>query len=148
MAVLNDYMCLAHGIFESRTGRCLHGCGKAMVQIVHLKAPGHVTGRTKGIDSTLRGLAADHGLTNMNNQNGTSSVYRHDPNMDKTADSMREQMLSGQTFSGAIGKEGVASTMAAGGYKPDNALNNDVVKSMIVPPRPIVEGSYNPKDIK
>jgi hypothetical protein len=148
MAVVNDYKCLAHGLFESRSGKCPHGCGKAMVEIVFLKAPGMVTGRTHNIDRTLQGLADDHGLSDMNNQGGTSSVFRHDPKMDKQQSQMQQQMLSGQTFSGAMAKDGVATTLAAGGYQADNALSNDVVKSMIQPPRPIVHGSYNPKDAK
>lgn len=148
MAVVNDYNCLAHGIFESRTGKCPHGCAKAMVQIVHLKAPGYVTGRTQGIDRTLAGLAKDHGLTNMNNHGGETGAFIQDPNMNKAADNMQAQMQRGQTFSGAFGKDSVSSSLAKIGVQGENAMNNDTVRSMIQPPKPIVMGSYNPKDNK
>ena len=145
MAALNDYRCLAHGIFESRTGRCPHGCGKKMVEMVFLKAPGHVTGRTRGIDSTLRGLAADHGLTNMNNHGGETGAFIPDPNMGRAEQEMQKKLHSGQTFSGDIGKNGIAATLAASNLQSGIALNNDVVRSMIQPPKANVVASYNPK---
>ena len=145
MAALNDYVCMAHGVFESRTGKCPHGCGKGMTQIVHLKAPGFVTARTQGIDSTLRGLAADHGLTDMNNHGGETGAFVPDAGVARQNAEMQRQLQTGSTFAGAIGQNGIAKTLSQSGFQSDNALNNDVVKSMIQPPKPNVVASWSEK---
>jgi hypothetical protein len=63
--ILRDYSCMAHGIFESAKPECPQGCKGGMVSIVHLKAPGFVSVRTKGIDKTTRNLASQFGLTDI-----------------------------------------------------------------------------------
>ena len=146
MAVLNDYNCLAHGHFESMTGHCPHGCSRELVSIVHLKAPGLVSGRTKGIDKTLQGLAKDHGLSDMNNHNGTTGAFIPDPSMTKADRELQARLHGNQTFAGSFGQDGVGKTLASNGFVGDNALNNDVVKSMIQPPRPNIVGSWSGKD--
>lgn len=147
---IHDYICAAHGKFESRTGKCPHGCSEKMVQKVFLKAPGMVTGRTRGIDATLQGLADEHGLTDMNNQNGTSSVFRPPSGMDRTADEMRRLIMSGQTYSAGIGSgEGaIQQTLQDSGFKGDNALNDPVVSAGLAQkPKVNVFASYNPKEL-
>jgi hypothetical protein len=67
MAALNDYRCAAHGAFESREARCPYGCPASFVKIEFNQAPAYHNGRTRNIDRTLRGIAADHGLTDMKN---------------------------------------------------------------------------------
>lgn len=148
MAVLHDWKCMAHGVFESTTGRCPHGCGKGMTEIIYLKPPGMVTGRTRGIDRTLQTLANDHGLTDMNNHGGETAAFIPDPSMAKQERVMQEKLLAGQTFAGAIGQNNVASTLAESNLQGGNALNNEVVRSMIQPPKPNVVASYNPKGVK
>ena len=143
--VLNDYVCAGHGNFESRTGKCPHGCSPKLVEIRFNKAPGMVTARTRGIDNTLRGLAKDHGLTNMNNHNGTTGAFIPDPNMGRAEQEMQRNIMAGQTYSAGMGDGNVASTLAASNLQGGNALNNDVVRSMIQPPRPNVVAAYNPK---
>ena len=92
MMVLDDYKCLAHGLFESHDGKCPMGCGGALVSKVFLKAPAYHMGRTSSIDRTLRGLADDYGLTDMNNQNGTSSAVREDPKIRTQREEMQKMM--------------------------------------------------------
>ena len=145
MAVLNDYNCLAHGVFQSFTGHCPHGCSREMSSVIHLQAPGIVSGRTKGIDKTLQGLARDHGLTDMNNHNGTTGAFIADPSMAKADRELQARMHGNQTFAGRFGDGGVGATLASNGFVADNALSNDVVKSMIQPPKPNIVGQWDGK---
>ena len=144
--ILHDWVCLAHGNFESELGVCPYGCGEKMVRKIFLKAPAYHAGRTANIDRTLQGLADDHGLTDMNNQNGTSSVFRHDPGMDRQANAMQEAMMRGQTFSSGMGQgaNAIQQTLQSGGFQADNALSS--VAPLIQKPRPIVEASWDGKN--
>ena len=62
MAVLHDYVCLAHGKFDSFSGKCPHGCGDAMVKKL-LSAPAFLSHRTKVVDQTLKGMAREYGMS-------------------------------------------------------------------------------------
>jgi hypothetical protein len=65
MAVLHDYKCLAHGYFEAWEPRCPKGCdGEAVVQ-VFLQAVGLRSDSTKHADSTLKGLASEYGMSDI-----------------------------------------------------------------------------------
>ncbi len=145
MAVLNDYNCIAHGTFESFTGQCPYGCSRELVEVVHLKAPGHLTGRTKGIDKTLQGLAKDHGLSDMNNHGGTTGAFIMDPSMAKADRELQARMQGNQTFAGKFGDGGVGPTLASNGFVGDNALNNDFVKANVQPIRPNIVGKWDGK---
>lgn len=83
--ILRDYSCMAHGHFESTKAECPHGCKGGMVSIVHTKAPGTVSARTRGIDKTTRNLASQFGLTDMDNRGG-QPVKRPDPMAAKRAE--------------------------------------------------------------
>lgn len=133
MSVVHDYVCIAHGQFESRTGKCPHGCGKAMVKKIFLSPPAYHGGRTSSIDRTLQGLADDHGLSDLRSAREGEPVFRHDPNMDAAADAMRQQMLSGKTFEQSIAKDGIHSTLTAGNFQGDNALSS--VKEQLTQPK-------------
>ena len=161
MAVLADYSCAAHGIFESMTGHCPSGCSDSFVNKVFLQAPGLTSARTKNIDGTLRGLAADFGLTDLNNQNGTSAVIRPDPRkiaardslmgkLGETANSWGEMQPGGvfQVGKGAVPVDGRAgqgaiSTLASVGARADNAL--EAVKPALMPPKPLIVGRHDAK---
>jgi hypothetical protein len=139
---LNDYICQAHGIFrDSYTGKCPHGCDKQFVEKIFLKAPGLKSGRTKNIDGTLRDLAADYGMTDMNNQNGTSACIRPD----SRAVNARNELIGklGDT-SGAWGKiQGgkISAAMAANHIAPGNALAT--VQPLLHAPRPGVVARHD-----
>ena len=145
MAVLSDWSCAAHGVFESMTGRCPHGCSNSFVNKVFLQAPGLKSARTTNIDKTLQNLAGDFGLTDLNNQGGTSAVVR--PNSRAVA--AREQLMGklGDTSHawGQIptGSAGVNQAIASQKLVPDNALSS--IKPSLVQPRPMVVGKHDAK---
>jgi hypothetical protein len=147
MAAINDYVCMAHGAFTNRTGICPHGCGRSMSHVVFNKPVGMVSGRTKGIDGTLATLAKDHGLSDMNNHNGTTGAFIPDPGYTRAQREMQEAMMRGQTYAGemASGANAIQSTLTQGNFKADNALTNDVVRQSITPPKVIVHASDGKK---
>lgn len=65
MAVLKEWLCLAHGPFESsvESPDCPMGCDT--VERAFFTPPGLGSSRTKNIDSTLESLASSHGLTDI-----------------------------------------------------------------------------------
>lgn len=63
MAVLNDYLCQEHGVFESWDGICKE-CGQKGTK-VFLGAPAYHGSRTKNIDKTLQGLAKEFQMTDI-----------------------------------------------------------------------------------
>lgn len=63
MAVLNDYLCETHGIYESWDGIC-KTCGVKGTK-VFLGAPAFHGSRTKNIDKTLSGLAKEFQMTDI-----------------------------------------------------------------------------------
>jgi len=71
VAVLKEWKCPKHGVFESDYPICNgDGCNSAKVVQVFLTAPSFKSGRTKGIDRTLKETAAAYGLTDMSNAGG------------------------------------------------------------------------------
>lgn len=76
MAVLHDYECAAHGIFESDAPKCPHGCGARFVRLIFLKAPGIRSNGTRVADQSIRALAGDYGLTNLGTPRGDESVMQ------------------------------------------------------------------------
>ena len=142
---LHDYVCLAHGRFESLTGKCPHSCGDAMVQrVFNDKPPSFNSSRSANIDRTLQGLADERGLTDMNNRGG-QAVFQPDPNMNKSAELMRQQMLSGQTYAAgmASGENAISGTLAEGGFQSGNAIGQ--VRELLTPPKPNVQGTWDGK---
>ena len=109
MAVLNDYVCMAHGEFESMTGKCPHGCSSGMVQIVFRKAPSmHTSGKTKFIDKKTADLARQFGDAAMNDKYDQSRI-----DMTKTDDIQKKRML-GQTYAVPLDpKTGVAGYLGS-----------------------------------
>ncbi len=143
--VLHDYVCMAHGEFESRDGRCPHGCGKAMVQIKYNKAPSYHNGRTSNIDKTIRALANDYKQTDLNNHNGTTSCAIQDNNFLKAQQQMERDILAGRTYSASMkpGENAIPQAIKDIGAMPDNSVEQ--VRHVLTKPKPLVHASYNPK---
>lgn len=147
---LYDFVCLAHGKFEKlcssseATPKCPHGCSSKMVQRM-VSAPNIGTSRTRNIDATLRGLAQDHGLSDMNNHGGETGAFIQDKSFLKAQSDMERQMLSGQTYAGglATGDNAIQQTLNSGGFQSDNALES--VKSQLTQPKVIVEAAWDGK---
>jgi hypothetical protein len=93
MAVLKEYRCEKHGIFESRFPVCPKGCVE--VERIFTQAPGLVSKRTRNIDATLQGIAKDHKLSDLSNKNGTlaSSVDHYQPKATPPMDSSLQQAI-------------------------------------------------------
>lgn len=77
MAVLKDYRCIAHGVFESREAKCPHGCSTVVPMFI--KAPGGRSDKTKASDRALQHLANRYGLSDMSNNNGSVGGSRRGP---------------------------------------------------------------------
>ena len=118
MAVIHDYVCMAHGAFENRTGRCPSGCSKSMVKMVFNQAPAvHTSGKTQFIDRKTQDLARQFGDTAMNDRFDSSRI-----NMDNSGDIQKKRM-NGQTYSLPVDpKNGVASTLGMTGGGADPAM--------------------------
>jgi len=79
MAIIKEFSCETHGVFESRFAVCPHGC--VDVERIHTRAPGTVSRRTRNIDATLGGIASDYKLSDLSNKNGSlaASVDKYQP---------------------------------------------------------------------
>ena len=65
MAVLHDYMCSEHGIFESMEAKCPMKFCKGELSKVFLKPVALKSDKTKATDKNLKNLALDFGMTDI-----------------------------------------------------------------------------------
>ena len=65
MAILRDYYCENHGIFEAWEAECPMKMCKGTISVVHLKPVGTRSARTKKADESLKGLAQDFQMTDI-----------------------------------------------------------------------------------
>ena len=72
--ILKEWTCLAHGNFDSFWPKCPAGCEGKIVRRAFRTPPGVTSPQTKGVDGTLRQLAAEYGLSDMNNHGGETGV--------------------------------------------------------------------------
>ncbi len=70
MGAIKEFLCPAHGRFDSATAKCPHGCDLVVDRVFHT-APALKSAKTKATDTLLRGIAADYGFTDMSNRNGS-----------------------------------------------------------------------------
>ena len=148
MGVLHDYICLAHGKFESKEARCPYGCSADMVDRVFHKPPSAGTSRTRNIDRTLDQLALDFGMTDMGNQGGRA--------MKQAAPMSRQQqelqaMLAprwgGIQSASHDDASAIPAALAAYNAQPGNAL--DSVKHILPAPKPMAVATFgSPQDIQ
>lgn len=72
---LYDWQCPIHGDFEGSHAICPEmGCLNEDIIKVYRKAPGIVTARTRRVDRTVRQLASEHGLSDLNNRHGQAAA--------------------------------------------------------------------------
>lgn len=71
--VIKEFLCKAHGAFESAEAApsCPFGCDT--VERIFLTPPAFASSRTKNIDRTLDSLARSHGMTDINNRGGKAA---------------------------------------------------------------------------
>ena len=66
MAVMKEWVCMAHGDFDSTDERCPQGCeGAGMIQRVFRTAPPMQSAGYRSINRSFETLAAQHRLTDM-----------------------------------------------------------------------------------
>jgi hypothetical protein len=65
MAVLKDYYCETHGIFEAWEAKCPMKNCKGELSVVFLKPVGIKSDKTKKTDKTVNQLAIDYDMTDM-----------------------------------------------------------------------------------
>ena len=65
MAVLKDYFCTQHGIFESREEKCPCKPCTGDVSVVFIKPVGIKSEKTKRTEKTVENLALDFGMTDI-----------------------------------------------------------------------------------
>jgi len=65
MAVLKDYYCNAHGIFEAWEAKCPMKNCKGELSVVFLKPVGLKSDKTKKTDKTVNQLAIDYDMTDI-----------------------------------------------------------------------------------
>lgn len=65
MAILRDYYCESHGIFEAWEPECPMKLCKSAISVVHLKPVGTRSAKTAKTDKTLEGLAKDFQMTDI-----------------------------------------------------------------------------------
>ncbi len=83
MGAIKEFLCPAHGRFDSATAKCPHGCDLVVDRVFHT-APALKSAKTKATDTLLRGIAADYGFTDMSTRNGSvmASQRKEKPAMD------------------------------------------------------------------
>lgn len=149
LSVLHDYSCMAHGVFESMTGKCPHGCSQSFVNKIFLQAPGLKSARTKNIDKTFQNLANDFKLTDMNNQNGTSAVVRPDPMAAHRREQLENQLMGklGDTSQAwkmmPEGKNSVGQALQQNKAVGDNSLAP--LQPILRAPQPLVVAKHDAK---
>jgi hypothetical protein len=142
---MKDYSCNAHGYFEAWEPVCPKGCkGAGMIQVVHLQATSFVTSKTKNLDKTIRGLAKEFNLTDMNNKDG-QPVKRPDPKTGEREKAYQEYIkkkfgdtgwaqvqkggiqdfTNGGKVVGGTGGGGAVQTIQGFGAEPGSALSKD-----------------------
>lgn len=139
MAVMKEYICLGHGIFESTEPFCPSGCNT--VNRIFLTAPGIRSQRTGNIDRTLVEVAKDLGLTDMSNRNGSVANSRPVPMADMSQLKAGFAPLSGD----------IAQSLAAINLHntlPGDGVLNHNLKSILRMPTPDGASLIHPEDMK
>ena len=127
MAVIKEFICKAHGSFESFEPHCPHGCKGSSVERQFLTAPGYPQ-KMNGIDRTLDQLAKDHGLTDMKH-NSLGSIKGNMHGMDQGINKQVD-------LSPRWGSNSVTALQAEGHQLGDSGLKT-VQHSMIKPEQQI-----------
>lgn len=76
-APLKEYICAAHGEFESRTGKCPRGCSVRFVRQEFRTAPATRSGGGRAVDRELRNLATDYRLPDIRTSDDGLSVMQN-----------------------------------------------------------------------
>ena len=129
MAILRDYYCESHGVFEAWEAECPMKHCKATISIIHLKPVGTRSAKTAKTDKTLDGLAKDFGMTDIKStkegEHQTGYLKRNNKLSDKefaqATDAMNAQKKEPRAGDAAIWGGGGSISMKSvlgGQFKP------------------------------
>ena len=100
MAVLKDYFCETHGIFEAWEPKCPMKLCKGEISVVFLKPVGLKSDKTKKTDKTVQQLAIDYDMTDIKStregEYQTGYMKRHNKLSDKEFAQATEAMNAQQ----------------------------------------------------
>ena len=100
MAVLKDYYCETHGIFEAWEPKCPMKLCKSEISVVFLKPVGLKSDKTKKTDKTVQQLAIDYDMTDIKStregEYQTGYMKRHNKLSDKEFAQATEAMNAQQ----------------------------------------------------
>ena len=110
MAVLKDYYCETHGIFEAWEAKCPMKNCKGELSVVFLKPVGLKSDKTKKTDKTVQQLAIDYDMTDIKStkegEYQTGYMKRHNKLSDKefaqAAEAMNAQQKEARPGDAAI----------------------------------------------
>jgi hypothetical protein len=110
MAVLKDYYCETHGIFEAWEAKCPMKNCKGELSVVFLKPVGLKSDKTKKTDKTVNQLAIDYDMTDIKStregEYQTGYMKRNnklsDKEFDQATEAMNAQNKEPRPGSGAI----------------------------------------------
>lgn len=116
MAILRDYYCESHGVFEAWEPECPMKHCKATISVIHLKPVGIKSAKTVNTDKTLKGLAKDFDMTDIKStregEHQTGYLKRKNKLSDKE---YAEATAAAEHFEGQKQKEGRAGDAAIWG---------------------------------
>ena len=130
MAVLHDYYCENHGIFEAWEAKCPMKHCKGEISRVFLKPVGIKSDKTKNTDKTLKGLAKDFDMTDIKStkegEHQTGYMKRNNQLSDKQFEQATEAMQAAQGSQGRPGDAAIwggagainMKSVMGGRYKP------------------------------
>jgi hypothetical protein len=138
--IIKEWRCQGHGEFTNATGRCPRGCPRSLVVREIRTAPRYERGNKKFIDAQMRGLMADHNLTDL----------RSDP---KSGESALQTMAKSTDFKprwidvphadpgfSARGEAAPKFDPASMGFTPSPEAGATLKK--LPKPTPVIVGSY------
>lgn len=119
MAILRDYYCESHGVFEAWEPECPMKHCKATISVIHLKPVGTKSAKTTKTDKTLEGLAKDFGMTDIKStkegEHQTGYFKRNNTLTDKEFAEATEAMQANESQRQKEGRAGDAAIWGGGG---------------------------------
>lgn len=138
MAVLHDYFCSEHGIFEAWEAKCPMKICKGEISQVFLKPVGLKSDKTKSTDKNLQNLALDFGMTDIKSTREGEHQSGYLTRNNKTNE--REFQEAAAAMQGKESRPGDSVMWGGGG----NINMNSVLKGQFKPVRDETVG-VNPK---
>lgn len=127
MAVLKEFVCLAHGDFEAYTDMdgpvpsCPQGCHPSMTQRAFRTAPSIQSHGYRGLNSTFETLAREHGLSDMSNR---SAIQDGTGQRRANADTYRRLNEATEMVIGPARAAGMSGRNAGDFFKPLREFGN------------------------